>query len=71
MIESFNIHRRNPGHWDVYQTRGARLFRIRGEPGEFLAMDERAAPYPVTEFKTLTACMSFITDQLMYEENPS
>jgi hypothetical protein len=30
-------------------------------------MDEREAPYPVTKFKTVGACMTFICDELMHE----
>lgn len=71
MNESFKVFRRNPGHWDIYTKdamgREGRAFRIRGGPGKYLAMDERDRPYPVTEFKTITACMSFITDDLMHE----
>ena len=65
--QNFSVIRRNYGHWDINGD-GGRLFRIRGGPGKFLAMDEREHPHPTTEFKTLTAAMSFITDQLMFEE---
>lgn len=67
MISHFSIYRRNVGHWDVSDSETGRLFRIRGEPGRFLAMDEREKPYPVTEFKTMAECVTFITDQLMNE----
>lgn len=67
MTTNFTIIHRNHGHWDICSSIG-RVFRFRGTPGKFLVMDERARPYPVTEFKTITACMSFITDILMFEE---
>ena len=62
----FSVVYRNPGHWDIV-TKSGRAFRIRGGPGQYLAMDERAEPYPVTQFRTITACMSFICDQLMHQ----
>jgi hypothetical protein len=66
LVGGFSVNRRNPGHWDIYGEK-ARLFRVRGGPGKYLAMDERASPYPVTEFRTITACMAFICDTLMHE----
>lgn len=63
---NFSVIKRNYGHWDICSDKG-RLFRIRGTPGKFCVLDERAAPYPRTEFKTVTACMVFITDELMHE----
>ncbi|MHB1097971.1 MAG: hypothetical protein ACYCZR_00320 [Burkholderiales bacterium] len=63
----FSVVRRNFGHWDICTREAGRVFRIRGGPGRYLAMDERESPYPVTEFKTITACMSFICDALMHE----
>ena len=65
-MKNFSVTHRNPGHWDI-SNKNMRLFRIRGGPGKYLAMDERAEPYPVTEFKTLQACMGYICDKLMYE----
>jgi hypothetical protein len=62
----FTVIYRNPGHWDI-AVNGGRAFRIRGGPGKYLAMDERADPFPVTQFRTITACMSFICDALMHE----
>jgi hypothetical protein len=41
MTRDFSVKWRNPGHWDVYGTRG-RLFCIRGQPGDFYIRDERA-----------------------------
>lgn len=67
MVESFHVVRRNHGHWDIVTKQG-RQFRIRGEPGSYIAMDERELPYPVTAFKTVTACMTFICEILMYED---
>lgn len=36
----FNVHRRNPGHWDVVTDQG-RAFAIRGEGREVVVRDER------------------------------
>lgn len=65
---SFSVGYRNPGNWDICNKEMGRLFRIRGGPGKYIAMDEREKPYSVTEFKTISACMQFITDELMYEQ---
>ena len=67
MIENFQVVRRNNGHWDILTKKG-RAFRIRGEPGSYVAMDEREPPYPVIHFKTVTACMTFICEILMHED---
>lgn len=62
----FSVVHRNTGHWDIL-VKGSRVFRIRGGPGRYLAMDEREPPYSVRDFPTITCCMSFICDTLMYE----
>lgn len=68
MSTNFTVVKRNYGHWDICGNNG-RLFRIRGTPGNFKAMDEREKPYPVTAgFKTVATCMAFIADELMFEE---
>ena len=67
MVDNFSVTRRNFGHWDIYTKEHGRVFRIRGGPGRYSAMDERKKPYPVTDFKTISACMQFITDELMFE----
>lgn len=64
---SFSVNRRNYGHWDFTTREKGRVFRIRGGPGCYKAMDERAHPYPVTTFKTLPAAVAFICDELMFE----
>ena len=67
MISNFVIHRRNYGHWDVCDNNG-RLFRVRGGPGKYLVSDERKdADHSWKEFKTLSACMAYICDDLMFE----
>jgi hypothetical protein len=66
-MESFSVVYRNFGHWDISNREHGRLFRIRGGPGKYKVMDEREKPYPATIFKTVGACMQFITDELMYE----
>lgn len=68
-MNNFSVIKRNFGHWDITNLQGGRMFRIRGTPGDFFAMDERAQPYPVTKgFKTVATCMAFICDELMFEE---
>lgn len=67
-VSNFTVVKRNYGHWDILGDNG-RLFRIRGTPGKFIAMDERERPYPVTcGFRTVATCMAFIADELMFEE---
>lgn len=64
---SFAVVYRNRGHWDIISG-GDRLFRIRGTPGDFKAMDERERPYPTTGgFETVASCFAFIADKLMHE----
>lgn len=68
-MDNFSVHRRNPGHWDICTDIG-RVFRIRGGPGKYVVIDERIGKgYNSTSspFKTLTACMVYICDELMYE----
>lgn len=66
---NFTVIKRNYGHWDIVNSEEGRLFRIRGMPGSFQAMDERECPYPITKgFKTVATCMAFIADELMFEE---
>ena len=65
-MKGFSVIWRNYGHWDICDDR-RRLFRIRGGPGKYFALDERERPYPSTEFRTLPACMAFIRDELMFE----
>lgn len=64
---SFSVVYRNYGHWDFVNQKG-RLFRLRGSGGEWLAMDERQAPYPVTRFRTFTLALAFICEILMHED---
>jgi hypothetical protein len=69
---NFTVFKRNYGHWDVVGVdrdgRTSRWFTVRGTPGKFSVQDERARPYPTTNFRTVNACMSFICDELMHEE---
>jgi len=67
MIKGFSVVRRNFGHWDIVSREHGRLFRLRGGPGEWCAMDERAKPYPVTVFKDQSTAMAFICSELMHE----
>lgn len=63
----FSVVKRNYGHWD-FTFREGRLFRLRGQPGRWLAMDEREGSYPVTEFRSFSLALAFIADTLMHED---
>ena len=63
----FIVRKRNTGHWDIGVPGKGRAFRIRGGPGKYIAMDERCRPGVNHEFKTLTTCMAYICEELMYE----
>ena len=68
MEEYFRVIRRNHGHWDITTDRG-RAFRIRGEPGAYIVLDEREAPFPrTTGFRTVTSAMTFACEALMHED---
>jgi len=67
MTTYFKVVKRNVAHWDFVGEQG-RLFRLRGTPGEWLAMDERERPHPVTKFKTFSSALLFITETLMHED---
>lgn len=68
--KSFYVQYRNYGHWDIVHD-GGRIFCIRGGPGHYFVRDERPASranqLPSHSYKTVGACMAFITDELMYE----
>ncbi len=66
-LKDFYVTYRNYGHWDIGTRDEGRMFRIRGGPGKYRVLDERAMPYPITEFKTVGACMAYICDTLMFE----
>lgn len=66
-LQHFKVIYRNYGHWDFVASEG-RLFRLRGTLGKWLALDERASPYPTTKFKSFELCMAFICSELMHEE---
>lgn len=67
-IEDFSVVNRNHGHWDIV-TNGGRVFRVRGGPGKYAVIDERkiTEKKDTPDFKTVSACMSYICDELMYE----
>lgn len=64
MPKDFSVNRRNPGDWDICVD-GSRLFKIRSNGGYFII--SRNDKYEIS-FKTLTAAMVWITDELMEEE---
>ncbi len=64
----FSVGYRNPGHWDIYVDRG-RAFRIRGEPGRVVVMDERkdtARPFPRdnVEFRSVQTALIWCAEEL-------
>jgi hypothetical protein len=72
-VNHFSITRRNYGHWDIEIGNG-RLYAIRGGPGKYYIRDERkingfdeSEEEELPYFKTVSACMSYICDKLMYE----
>ena len=67
-MKDFSVVYRNYGHWDICVPGEGRIFRIRGGPGNYWVSEERAGPNDgLKYFKTVQACMSFITDELMFE----
>lgn len=67
-VSGFSVVKRNIGHWDVIVDK-SRVFRVRGAPGQYIVIDERPGnrdkePSP---FKTVSGCMTFICDELMFE----
>jgi len=65
-MNNFSVVYRNYGHWDICSTE-ARLFRIRGGPGNYHVLDERRRNVAMKDFKTVQACMGYICDELMFE----
>ncbi|MCP4528570.1 MAG: hypothetical protein GY833_22045 [Aestuariibacter sp.] len=71
MNKSFSFYHRNTHHWDVY-SKQERIFRIRGEDGNFVVIGEHSCASVTPDgdwlkFKTLTAATTWITDYLMHE----
>lgn len=66
---NFSVHKRNPGHWDITTRDDGRIFRIRGGPSNYKVYDERPEDSgdPITGFKTIDLCMSYICSELMFE----
>ena len=66
-MQDFRVVYRNYGHWDIWQN-NERIYRIRGGPGKYWISGEHSRQDDQDkEFKTLQACMTYITDLLMYE----
>lgn len=67
----FSVGYRNPGHWDI-SFKGERAFRVRGEPGSVVVLDERGdtgEPFPreSLDFPSVGSAMAWITDTIMGE----
>ena len=66
-MQDFQVVYRNYGHWDIWQN-NERIYRIRGGPGKYWISGEHSRQDDQDkEFKTVQACMTYITDLLMYE----
>lgn len=68
-MKSFEVRYRNYGHWDILcteQGREYRKFRIRGGPGKYW-VDHWGSQEPFKYFKTVSACMAYVCDELMFE----
>ena len=68
-MKTFEVRYRNPGHWDINcwdGDRNYRKFRIRGGPGK-VWVDHWGTIEPLKYFKTVSAAMAYITDELMFE----
>ena len=66
-MQDFQVVYRNYGHWDIWQN-NERIYCIRGGPGKYWISGEHSRQDDQDkEFKTLQACMTYITDLLMYE----
>lgn len=67
-MKGFGVTSRMPGHWDIGYD-GLRAFRIRGALGNYHVIDDRKLEERKGNlgFKTVAACMAYITDILMYE----
>ena len=71
MPENFNVVRRNPGHWDIYDST-KRVFRLRGGPGAWEVYDERPSILdkkisPLMKFKEQSPAMGYICSEFMHE----
>jgi hypothetical protein len=66
-MQNFSVNRRNYGHWDVYGEKKNRIFTIRGAPGKYCVDGDHEKDGVSVSFKTLSACMTYICDDLMYE----
>lgn len=64
---SFQMVRRNPGHWDIY-SKDSRHFCIRGEADRFTVWNERDPKRDLPSvFRTVDACMAYVCAELMTE----
>ena len=66
-MNHFNVIYRNYGHWDIWQN-DERIYCIRGGPGKYIVLgDNSRRDEPKQIFKTVSTCMSYICDKLMFE----
>lgn len=65
-MTGFQVVYRNYGHWDIWQ-KNERIYRIRGGPSKYWVSGDHSRQGETAEFNTVSACMSYITDKLMYE----
>lgn len=67
MIKVFRVVHQNPNHWDIYDD-DKRIYKIRGEKGKIGIYSVDGILLVLGGFKTVTACMAYLCDILMYEE---
>lgn len=66
-MQGFTVIHRNPHHWDIYQN-NRRIFKIRGDKGNLVVIDNKKEYDGDKPFKTVQRCMNYITDLLMFEK---
>lgn len=65
-MKNFRVIYRNYGHWDICDEE-RRIYIIRGGPGRYWVSDKVVRGVEAKYFKTLSSCMSYVCDELMFE----
>ena len=66
MKKKIEIHYRNPGHWDIWDSE-QRLCRIRGEKGDFCVLRHYSDIENKEGFSTVSDCMVHVLKHFMNE----
>lgn len=71
---TFQVRRRNFGHWDIVTSDSGRLFALRGGPSRWYVRDERGRrddggyePRPAIHFKDQAAAFAWIIAEMTWE----